>query len=65
MHWFPSGGENQMAKIGKNHQYCRNSYATCTNLHAPDAHFNNIYLFSDAQTEEFSNSKYYECKNPK
>jgi hypothetical protein len=29
-----------------------------TNFDAPDAHFDNLYLFSDAQAEKFVNPKY-------
>jgi hypothetical protein len=32
---------------------------------APDAHFNNLYLFSDALAKKIGNPKYYDCKkNP-
>jgi hypothetical protein len=31
---------------------------------APDAHFDSLYLFSDAQPKKIGNPKYYDCKNP-
>jgi hypothetical protein len=39
-----------------------NSYDT--NFDAPDAHFDNLYLISDAQAEKWGNPKYNDCKDP-
>jgi hypothetical protein len=33
-----------------------------TNFDAPDAHFNNLCLFSDANAKKFGNLKCYHCK---
>jgi hypothetical protein len=41
----------------------KNSYDT--NFDAPDAHFDNLYIFSDAQAEKKNgNPKCYDCKDP-
>jgi hypothetical protein len=39
----------------------KNSYDT--NFDAPDAHFDNLYLFSAAQAEKIGNLK-YDCNDP-
>jgi hypothetical protein len=39
-----------------------NSYDT--NVDAPDAHFDNLCLFSDAQAEKIEYPKCYDCKDP-
>jgi hypothetical protein len=35
-----------------------------TDFDAPDAHFNKLCLFSDAQAKKFGNPKYYNCIIP-
>jgi hypothetical protein len=45
---------------------CKIKYMYVTNFDAPNANFDNLYLFGDAQgrSRKCGNPKYYNCKDP-